>query len=140
MSLIKAVYDALRNHDVAAVGGMMSPDFEAHIAPGMPYGVGGAHYGAKAMLTDVWGVIGKHFDVAPYEESIDTTIGGLTVVTGRYRGTDRSTGRAFEAEFVHLWRIDGTRFSGIRQYTDTARWNEATVGGRGTDGPAAGRA
>jgi len=77
------------------------------------------------MLTDAWGVIAQWYDTAPYPDSILEAPTGLTVVTGVYRGTARSTGRAYEAEFAHLWRCSEGLASSLHQYTDTAQWIQA---------------
>lgn len=47
--------------------------------------------------------------------------------TGSYRGTARATGRSYEAEFAHLWRVTEGRISWLHQFTDTARWWDALV-------------
>ncbi|MEV3920958.1 nuclear transport factor 2 family protein [Actinomadura coerulea] len=48
-------------------------------------------------------------------------------MTGRYRGTARATGRSYEAEFAHLWRVAEGKIFWLHQYTDTARWRDALV-------------
>jgi ketosteroid isomerase-like protein len=55
----------------------------------------------------------------------EETTDGTVVVTGRYQGAARATGRAYEAEFAHLWRVTDGRISWLHQYTDIARWHEA---------------
>jgi 2-(1,2-epoxy-1,2-dihydrophenyl)acetyl-CoA isomerase len=48
------------------------------------------------------------------------------VVTGRYVGQARGTGRALDAAFAHVLRFAGDgRISELVQITDTARWHEA---------------
>ena len=79
-------------------------------------------------LNDLSGIVRALFaeyDTAPYAETWHETDDGLVVVTGHYRGTARSTGRPYEAEFVHLWRVTGGQITWLHQYTDTARWHEA---------------
>ena len=118
-------YAATRRADAAGILALLHPDFEAHTAPGMPCGAGGAFQGPEETLARVWGAVFADYDTAPYAETRHRTADGMIVVTGRYRGTARATGRGYEAEFVHLWRLTDGRISWLHQYTDTARWREA---------------
>ncbi|SEG82912.1 hypothetical protein SAMN04489712_115105 [Thermomonospora echinospora] len=59
------------------------------------------------------------------DQGVRQSTDGTIVVTGHYRGTARATGRAYEAEFVHLWRVTDGRISWLHQYTDTVRWHQA---------------
>ncbi|MBB4931761.1 ketosteroid isomerase-like protein [Lipingzhangella halophila] len=122
---VEKLYLALRERDVTSLYALLHPDFEGHVAPGMPCGVGGAHHGRDAMILGVWGEVAGHFDTAPYPETSQQTTDGTIVVTGHYRGTARATGRDYAAEFTHLWRLSNDRVSWLHQYTDTAKWHEA---------------
>lgn len=122
---VAGFYAAAQAADAAALLALLHPEFEAHTAPGLPFGAGGTFQGPEEALTRVWGAVFTEYDTAPYAETWHETGDGLVVVTGRYRGTARSTGRPHEAEFVHLWRVTGGKISWLHQYTDTARWHEA---------------
>ncbi|TDB92816.1 nuclear transport factor 2 family protein [Actinomadura sp. 7K534] len=123
--VVSRFYSAAQAGDGAAILAILHPDFEANTAPGLPCGAGGTFHGPEETLTRVWGAVFAEYDTAPYAETWDETTGGLIVVTGRYRGTARATGRPHEAEFAHLWRVTDGRISWLHQYTDTARWQEA---------------
>ncbi|TDD73610.1 DUF4440 domain-containing protein [Actinomadura darangshiensis] len=122
---VRGFYAATQAADAAAILALLHPDFEAHTAPGLPCGAGGLFHGPEETLKNVWGAVFMEFDTAPYDETWHETADGLVVVTGHYRGSARSTGRAHEAEFVHLWRVTDGRISWLHQYTDTARWQDA---------------
>ncbi|GIH98403.1 nuclear transport factor 2 family protein [Planobispora takensis] len=126
--VIDRFYTAARQGDGAGILALLHPEFEARTAPGLPCGAGGVFHGPREALTRVWGAIFAEYDTAPYAESRHETTDGTTVVTGTYRGTARASGRAYEAEFVHLWRVTDGRISWLHQYTDTARWHEALTG------------
>ncbi|MEU4830899.1 nuclear transport factor 2 family protein [Streptosporangium sp. NPDC023615] len=125
--LVKDLYRALRERDVDSLTRLLHPDFEGHVAPGMPCGVGGAHHGPESMIFEVWGRVARAYDTAPYDETYRETADGDVLVTGHYRGTALATGRSYEAEFAHLWRVGDGRLVSLHQYTDTARWHEALL-------------
>jgi ketosteroid isomerase-like protein len=123
--VVKRFYAAAQAADGTAILAILHPQFQARTAPGMPCGAGGTFPGPQLALTRLWGAVFKNFDTAPYDETWQETTDGTIVVTGHYRGTARATGRAYEAEFTHLWRVTDGRISWLHQYTDTARWHEA---------------
>ncbi|GII67215.1 ketosteroid isomerase [Sphaerisporangium krabiense] len=125
LDVVQGFYTAAQAADGAALARLLHPDFEARTAPGMPCGAGGAFHGPQEALIRVWGAVYGDFDTAPYAETWEQTTDGTVVVTGHYRGTARATGRGYEAEFVHLWRVADGKLSRLHQYTDTARWHQA---------------
>ncbi len=125
--IVKRFYTAAQAGAGPAILAILHPRFQAHTAPGMPCGAGGTFCGPQTALTNVWGAVFGDFDTAPYDETWQETMDGTIVVTGHYRGTARATSRAYEAEFVHLWRVTDGRICWLHQYTDTARWHEALV-------------
>ena len=126
--IVKKFYVAAQAADGAAILAILHPEFQAHTAPGLPSGAGGTFHGPQTALDRVWGAVFRDFDTAPYDETWRQTTDGVIVVTGHYRGTARSTGRPYEAEFTHLWRVTDGRISWLHQYTDTARWHQALAG------------
>ncbi|MDP4505890.1 nuclear transport factor 2 family protein [Nonomuraea turcica] len=123
--IVQGFYSAAQAGDGAAILALLHPQFQAHTAPGMPCGAGGTFQGPQETLTRVWGAVFAEYDTAPFEEAWHETTDGIVVVTGHYRGAARATGRAYQAEFVHLWRVTDGQISWLHQYTDTARWHEA---------------
>ncbi|MEU4577780.1 nuclear transport factor 2 family protein [Nonomuraea sp. ATR24] len=123
--VVRGFYRAAQAGDGGAILALLHPEFRARTAPGMPCGAGGAFEGPEETLVRVWGAVFAAYDTAPYAESWHETADGLVVVTGSYRGASRGSGRAYEAEFAHLWRVTDGRISWLHQYTDTARWHEA---------------
>ncbi|MEO3828273.1 nuclear transport factor 2 family protein [Actinomadura sp. B10D3] len=123
--IVRGFYTATQAGDGVALLALLHPDFEAHTAPGLPCDAGGAFHGPRETLERVWGPVFAAYDTAPYAETWHETADGLVVVTGHYRGKARATGRPYDAEFAHLWRVTDGRISWLHQYTDTARWQEA---------------
>lgn len=125
IDIVAGFYAAIQTEDAKTLAALLHPEFEARTAPGMPCGAGGVFHGPQAALTQIWGAVYREFDTAPYAQTWQETTDGTVVVTGHYRGHARATGRGYEAEFVHLWRVSGGVISHLHQYTDTVAWHEA---------------
>jgi ketosteroid isomerase-like protein len=123
--VVRRFYAAAQAHDAAAILTLLHPRFQAHTAPGMPCDAGGAFQGPQETLARVWGAVLTDYDTAPFDETWQETTDGSIVVTGHYRGTARATGRSYQAEFAHLWRVTEGQISWLHQYTDTKCWHEA---------------
>ncbi len=119
VAIVKGIYEAFGTGDVATVVGAMSPDIEWNEAENFPYSDGNPYHGPDAILGGVFARIGGEWDgfaVGP-REFLD---GGDTVVmTGRYTGTYKSTGRAINAQVAHFWTLDGGKVVQFQQLVDT---------------------
>lgn len=126
-SLVRQAYPALAAGDADALRALLHPDFQAHFADGLPFGIGGDHAGADAAITDGWWEIGRAYRMSTEpEEWIDAADGRL-IVRGVYRGSARATGSEVVAEFVHLWAGAEGRLTSLRQLTDTVQWTQALM-------------
>lgn len=124
--LVRRFYQALARGERAKIEAMLHPDFVGRLAEGMPHGVGGVHRGPAAMLRHGWGGIARRFAArAEPERLLDLSDGGLLVI-GRYRGRGRGNGSTLDANFAHLIAFEGERIVALEQFTDTARWQEAS--------------
>ena len=119
VDLVRAIYDALAAGDIPGVMSRMSPDIVWNEAENFPYADGNPYRGPDAILGGVFARLGADWDgfAAVPEEYLDA--GDTVVVLGRYRGTCRATGKAMNAQMVHVWRIAGGKATGFQQYTDT---------------------
>lgn len=124
LTLCSELYDALGRGDVPRLEVLLDPAFRASLTPGLPWGLGEKPVeGAEVMIREGWGVVARHLDVrAVPEQSWVVDDGEVVVVQGVYRGTARRTGRPIEARFVHIWKVQGSRFAELIQVTDTAAW------------------
>jgi uncharacterized protein len=123
---VDRLYRAFAERDAAGLLQQLHPECVGWVSAGMPLGVGGRHDGAEAMLRDVWLPIFQTYDVTPIPDSViavpDTDGDGTIVVHGWYEGTERASGTAMRAEFVHLIVLEEERIVSLRQITDTASW------------------
>jgi uncharacterized protein len=117
LDAVRGVYQAFAEGDVPSVLGFLSPDLEWTEAEGFPYG--GTYRGPDAVLDGVFMRLATEWDgfAAVPHEFID---GGDTVVAlGRYSGTYKATGKGFEAEFAHVWKIRDGKAVRFIQYVDS---------------------
>lgn len=117
LNIIQGAYEAFAKGDVPGVLGILSPDIAWTEAAGFPYA--GTYNGPNAVLEGVFMRLGTEwegFSAVPAEfvDGEDTI-----VALGKYSGTYRATGKSFEADFAHVWKLrDGKAISFV-QYTDT---------------------
>jgi len=117
LDTVKAVYQAFAEADVPSVLGLLSPDIAWTEAEGFP--LAGTYHGPNAVLTGVFMRLGTEFVgfAAVPEEFID---GGDTVVAlGKYSGTYKATGKSFQADFAHVWKLQDGKAIRFIQYVDT---------------------
>jgi ketosteroid isomerase-like protein len=119
VALVRAIYDAFAAGDVAGVLGRMSPGMVWNEAENYPYADGNPYRGPQAIAAGVFVRLGSEWDgfAAVPDELLGA--GDSVVVLGRYRGAFKATGRAQDAQFAHVWRVEAGKAAGFQQYTDT---------------------
>ena len=123
---IKAVYDAFAKGDIPSVLATLSADIEWTEAEGFPYG--GTYRGPKAVLEGVFMRLGSEwigFAAVP-DEFIDA--GDVVVALGKYSGAYKATGKNFQANFAHVWRVKDGKAIRFTQYVDTLLVHRALQG------------
>ena len=117
LNSVQKVYDAFAKGDIPSVLGFLTPDSEWTEAEGFPYG--GTYRGPRAVLEGVFMRLGSEWNgfAAVADEFID---GGDTIVAlGKYSGTYKKTGKSFEANFAHVWKLKDGKAVRFIQYVDT---------------------
>ena len=126
VALVRGIYDAFAAGNVPAVLGAMSPDIEWNEADNFPLADGNPYVGPDAILEGVFARLAADWDgfAVAVDELLDA--GDAVVALGRYRGTNRATGRAIDAQLVHIWRIEDGKAKAFQQLTDTLQIGRAT--------------
>lgn len=138
-AVVEGLYDALATGDRDRIVATLTEDFTGRLTPGLPFGIGGEHRGAEAMIRDGWFAIGAHWRVRAVPERFTALADGRLQVEGTYRGKGRASGVPVEAWFIHVWELRGDRVSGLTQLTDSAAFVAALPDGTaGTAGTAGG--
>lgn len=117
LDAVKKVYDAFAKGDIPTVLGSLSADIDWTEAEGFPYA--GTYHGPRAVLEGVFMRLGSEWEgfAAVPHEFID---GGDTVVSlGKYSGTYKRTGKSFQADFAHVWKMSDGKAIRFVQYVDT---------------------
>lgn len=117
-ALVERLYDALAAGDRPVIEKVLNPDFTGRLTPGLPFGIGGEHVGAEAMMRDGWFTIGAHWRVKAQPEIFTVLADGRLQVQGTYRGTGRQSGSPLVTWFAHLWEIRDGLVCGLTQITD----------------------
>ena len=114
---VKEVYNAFAKGNIPAVLGFLSQDIAWTEAEGFPYG--GTYHGPKAVLEGVFMRLGTEWNgfAAVPDDFIDA--GDTVVVLGTYSGAYKATGKYFQADFAHVWRVRDGKAVRFTQYVDT---------------------
>lgn len=119
VAVVKGIYEAFETGDVPAVVAALSPEVEWNEAENFPYSDGNPYRGPDAILGGVFARIGAEWDgfsVAP-ERFLDA--GDTVIMTGRYTGSCKATGRAMNPQVAHFWTLEGGKVVRFQQLVDT---------------------
>ncbi|MGZ6016462.1 MAG: nuclear transport factor 2 family protein [Phenylobacterium sp.] len=124
--LIRGLYAAFATGDVPAILGAMSPDIVWNEAENFRYADNNPYRGPEAVAGGVFGRIGAEWD--GFAAKMDTIhdAGDTIIATGRYTGVFKATGKAMNAQAVHVWTIKDGKAATFQQYVDTLQAARAT--------------
>jgi ketosteroid isomerase-like protein len=123
--VIREIYDAFARGDVGAVLGAMSPGIVWREADNHPYADRNPYVGPDAIVQGIFARLGTEWDgfAAVMDEILDG--GDKVVALGRYRGTNKKSGKAIDAQVVHVWTVENGKAASFQQYTDTLQFARA---------------
>lgn len=126
VQVVRDLYDAFGEGDVAAILGAMDPEIEWREAEGNPYQPPGtAWVGPDAIMQNLFIRLGTEWDgfLASPKEIHDA--GDTVVVEGRYTGTYKATSKPIDAQFCHVLKIRNGKVTSFQQFVDTAQMQGA---------------
>jgi len=117
LKAVQGTYEAFAKGNVPAVLAFLASNIEWTEAEGFPYA--GTYVGPNAVLEGVFMRLGTEWEgfAAVPDEFIDA--GDTVVVLGKYSGVYKSTGKKFQANFAHVWKVRDGQAHKFVQYTDT---------------------
>ena len=123
--IIKSLYDAFAHGDVPTVLGLFDPQIEWNEADGVRYADRNPYRGPMAVAEGVFGRIISEVDQFAAVPAAFIDGGDRVVVEGRYKGKVKATGTMLDAQFAHVYTLNGGKIVRFQQYTDTAQWKQA---------------
>ena len=126
VSLVKAIYAAFASGDVPAAIAAMSPAIAWNEAENFPYADGNPYVGPEAIVGGVFARLASEWDGFHVEPERFLDAGDTVVMTGRYGGTCRATGRAMSPQVAHIWTVADGKVTGFQQLVDTLAVARAT--------------
>ena len=118
---VKGFYDAAARGERNVLFEALAPKIEWREAEGSPFASGNPYVGADAVGKLLAG-IGEAIDSLAIIPMNVIDGGDTVVIEGRYKGKARKTGKAFDAQFAHVWHLRDGKVVRFQQYTDTAQW------------------
>lgn len=125
VSLVQNIYSAFARGDVPEVLSHFADDIQWNEADNFPYADGNPYVGPIRILEGVFARLGAEWEGFTVNPAEFLDAGEKVVVLGRYGGKYKSSGREVDAQFAHVWIIEGGRVKGFQQYTDTAQFQRA---------------
>ena len=119
VAIVKGIYEAFGTGDVPAVVAAMSPDIEWNEAENFPYSDGNPYRGPDAIVGGVFARIGGEWDDFSVDPEQFLDAGDTVVMTGRYTGSYKSTGRPIDAQVAHFWTLADGKVVRFQQLVDT---------------------
>ncbi len=119
--VIRSTYDAFARGDVPAVLGVMSPDIVWNEAENFPYADGNPYIGPDAVVEGVFARLGGEWDYWNLDIEHILDAGDAVVTLGRYKARHATNRSELDAQFVHVWWLEGGRIVRFQQYADTAQ-------------------
>ena len=125
VEIILDVYAAFAEGDVAAVLATFSPDIVWNEAENFPYADKNPYLGPDAVVTGVFARLAREWDFWNLEIEHLLDAENNVVALGRYGARNSATGKDLDAQFAHIWWLEGGKVTRFQQYMDTAQAIEA---------------
>jgi len=125
LETIRSLYAAIAAGDVPTVLGVLAPDIEWREADNFIYAKGNPYVGPTAVLQGVFLRLATEWDGFAAQPQQFFDAGETVIVTGRYTGAFKATGKKLDAQFAHHWTLEDGKVIRFQQYTDTLQVAQA---------------
>ena len=123
VEIVKDLYKAFAAGNQERIREIFDPNIVWVQNEGFPGG--GVHTGVEAIFSNVFGKLGREWEVWRTEPRRWLDAGDDVVVLGEYHGTHGTTGKSMQAAFAHVYSLSNGRVLRFEQYTDTVKVAEA---------------
>ena len=121
--IVRGLYDAIARGDAQSLLAGFDPNIAWTEAEGFPYK--GTYNGPDAVMSGVIGRLVGEWDGFTATPREFIAADDKVVALGRYAGTYKETGKSFEADFAHVWKLRDGKAVRFYQYVDSALVQEA---------------
>lgn len=119
LEIIRSTYEGPSSSNAQHLLEALSEQVEWTEAAGYPYG--GTYIGAEAVMENVFSRLISEWN--DYKASVHTyhEVKGkdIIIAEGVYSGAYKKTGKAFNADFVHVWELKNGKIVRFKQYVDS---------------------
>ncbi|MEK3789413.1 nuclear transport factor 2 family protein [Paenibacillus sp. FSL K6-1230] len=117
LEMVKSTYEGDAKENGLKYQAYLAEHAEWTEAAGFPYA--GTYVGYEEIFHNVFSRLGSEWDnyMAKPKEFYED--GNTIIVVGVYFGTYKLTGKFFEADFVHIWRVENGKIVRFKQYVDS---------------------
>ena len=128
VDLVQNLYSLFAKGDIATVLAAFDPQVTWNEAENFPYADGNPYVGPDAVLEGVFMRLGSEWDYWNLEIGEVLDAGESVVAMGRYRAKNKATGKEINAQFAHVWKLEGGKAVSFQQYADTLQVTDAVTG------------
>jgi ketosteroid isomerase-like protein len=125
VATVRSLYEAFAKGDVPTVLGAFTPGAEWREAENFLYADGNPYIGSGAILQGVFLRLATEWDGFAANPAQFLDAGDTVVVTGRYTGAYKATGKSIDAQFAHVWTLQDGKVARFQQYADTLQVAQA---------------
>jgi ketosteroid isomerase-like protein len=121
--IIHNIYAAFSTGDIHAFTLDISPNIIWTECQGFP--APGTFHSAAEILEKMAGALQRDWEGFSWELHYLIDAGSDIAAIGTYRGTNRETGKKFEAKGMHVWHIENGKIERFEGVSDTSVMNNA---------------
>ena len=126
VTVVQNAYAAFGRGDIPTLLGYMADDIQWHavIGTGKHVPFSGERKG-KAAVAEFFKLVADSEDFQQFEPREFVAQGDKVVALGHYRAVTKTTGKAFESDFVMVFTLRGGKVATFQEFTDSAGINAA---------------
>ena len=125
--IVKQTYEAFLRGDIESLLKLYSLDIQWEIYGPASIPTAGVRRGHQE-LGRFFAMVNEVLEVKKFEPQEFIAQDNQVAVVGRYEWRVKTTGRAFNSNWVHVVTLNGGKITRFREYTDTAAGVEAFAG------------
>ena len=123
VQVIRDLYDAFRSGDLRKASALSDAQVRWEIAPGFPRG--GTYVGLEAVIKNFFGRVLQDFEQWRTVPETFLDAGDDVVTLGYYSCRAKATGKEMTSGFAHIWSVQESKVTRLRQYADTIQFARA---------------